>query len=102
MFPFPPWSPGQPREEPLETAVQQGVYPQTGGVVDFLSRQIDLTQLDPGPYLISVATLDVLGEEFDHVPVEVEVPPNSTMINGDGTVFSTPAGVNSGIYCGSG
>jgi hypothetical protein len=71
--------------------------------VDFLSRQIDLTQLDPGPYLISVATSDVLGEEFDHVPVEVEVPPKLTVtVNGEGTVFSTPAGVNSGIYCGSG
>jgi hypothetical protein len=107
VFPVPP-QPNTDRNETLSAAVQQGVYPQPGrgGVVDFLTetKPLDLTQVAAGPYLILVKTMDVLGDELDQGPVEVEVPPQLTVtVNGNGTVFSTPGGLNSGINnCGAG
>lgn len=106
VFPKPPQT--DPRVEDLAVAVQQGVYPQPGrgGVVDFLTETdpVDLTQLSPGSYLIQAKAMDILGDELDVAPLEVEVPPQLTVtVNGNGTVFSTPAGLNSGINnCGAG
>lgn len=100
VFPFYPST--DPRNESLSLAVQQGFYPQPGrgGVVDFLTNPIDLTQAKSGSYLILVKTLDVLNEEFDHVPIEVEIPPKLTVkVDGNGTVSSVLPGF---INCGSG
>jgi uncharacterized repeat protein (TIGR02543 family) len=94
-----------------DAVVGQGVYPQAhrGGVVDFLTNPlnpIDLTALDPGSYLISVSAVDVLGDTLQESPIEVAIPPKLTVtVVGDGNVFSTPAGLNSGTnfaFCGLG
>ena len=101
VFPFPPNR--TPRAEDIDQAVEQGIYPQSRANVDFLTDGIDLTQTDPGSYLLAAAAQDVEGGQAQR-ELEVEVPPKVTVtIVGFGAVTSTPSGLNSGINnCGPG
>lgn len=112
IFPFPPSR--NPRSELLPVALQQGVSPKTGGIVDFLTTKqtpccgsnspIDLLTINPGRYLVSVSAMDVLGDSPKQASVIITIPPKLTVtVVGLGSVSSTQAGLNSGINnCGQG